>query len=91
MPLLLHTYAYREGRYWIVAIPALGAVTQARSVAEIRLMSRECVALLLDVPLTRLRIAAVRRLSRVQVEGLPTQAPLTQIGPGVRRGWGRRR
>jgi hypothetical protein len=90
MPLLLHVYVYREGRYWIVVIPALGAVTQARSVSEIRLMARDCAALLLDVPLERVRIGAVRRLSRVQVQALPGREPLTQIGPGGRRGWGRK-
>ncbi|RII94878.1 hypothetical protein DZF98_00200 [Clavibacter californiensis] len=90
MPLLLHVYVYRESRYWIVVIPALSAVTQARSVSEIRLMARECAALLLDVPLERVRIGTVRRLSSVQVEGLPGREPLAQVGPGVRRGWGRR-
>jgi hypothetical protein len=90
MPLLLHVYVYREGRYWIVVIPALGAATQARSTHEIRVMARDCAALLLDVPPQRVRIGAVRRLSRVQVRVLPRREPLAQIGPGARRGWGRR-
>ncbi|MDO4144198.1 hypothetical protein [Clavibacter michiganensis] len=91
MSLLVHVYVYREGRYWIVVIPVLSAVTQARSTDEIRVMARDCAALLLDVPLERVRIAAVRRLSRVQVQALPRREPLAQIGPGGRRGWGRRR
>ncbi len=31
MPLLLHVYVYREGRDWIVVIPAVWAVALARS------------------------------------------------------------
>ncbi|CAQ03224.1 hypothetical protein ACR8AL_09200 [Clavibacter sepedonicus] len=84
MSLLLHVYVYREGSYWIVAIPAMGAVTQARSTSEIRLMARECTALLLDVPLARVRIGAVRRRSQSQVEDHPPQVPLSQVGAGIR-------
>ncbi|MBT1623468.1 hypothetical protein KK101_12290 [Curtobacterium flaccumfaciens pv. oortii] len=42
--------AYREGRWWAIEIPAAGAVTQARRVADVEWMARECVALTLDVP-----------------------------------------
>ncbi len=90
MSLLLHVYVYREGSYWIVAIPALSTVTQARSTHEIRVMAQDCAALLLDVPLRHVRIGAVRRLARRQVQALPRREPLAQIGPGGRRGWGKR-
>lgn len=42
--------ARREGRWWSIAIDEVGAVTQARRVADVAWMARECVALTLDVP-----------------------------------------
>jgi len=42
--------AHREGRWWSIEIPAASAVTQARRVADVEWMARECVALTLDVP-----------------------------------------
>jgi DNA-directed RNA polymerase specialized sigma24 family protein len=42
--------ARREGRWWTIAIPEVGAVTQARRAADVEWMARECVALTLDVP-----------------------------------------
>ncbi|WIB78817.1 hypothetical protein DEJ28_06890 [Curtobacterium sp. MCPF17_002] len=44
--------AHREGRWWSIEIPDADAVTQARRVADIEWMARECVALTLDVPET---------------------------------------
>lgn len=41
--------ATREGRWWIVTVSELDAVTQARNVAEIDVMARGLVAALLDV------------------------------------------
>ena len=41
--------ATREGKWWIVSIPEIDAVTQARSVREIDEMARGLVAALLDL------------------------------------------
>ncbi len=41
--------ATREGRWWIITVPELDAVTQARNVAEIDVMARGLIAALLDV------------------------------------------
>lgn len=41
--------ASREGRWWLVRVPALDAVTQARSIKEISVMATDLVAALLDV------------------------------------------
>jgi hypothetical protein len=41
--------ASREGRWWLVRVPALDAVTQARSIREIPVMATDLVAALLDV------------------------------------------
>lgn len=40
----------REGRWWMVSIPAINGLTQARSVREARAMAREYIAVTLDVP-----------------------------------------
>ena len=48
--------ASREGRWWLVRIPALDAVTQARSLAEIPVMARELVAAHLDVDIDELTV-----------------------------------
>lgn len=61
MAILLHVNAHREGRFWVIAIPAIDAVTQAYRWSEIRLMAQDCAALLLDMPLHRVRVGAVRR------------------------------
>ena len=42
--------ARREGRWWIVTVDELQAVTQARSVREIDDMATGLVSALLDVP-----------------------------------------
>ncbi|PPF25750.1 MULTISPECIES: antitoxin HicB [unclassified Rathayibacter] len=39
----------REGRWWMIAVPALDAVTQARSIKEVQFMATELVAALLNV------------------------------------------
>lgn len=42
--------ARREGRWWTIEVPAVSAVTQARRVADVAWMARECIALTLEVP-----------------------------------------
>jgi predicted XRE-type DNA-binding protein len=49
---MTHIYdatARREGRWWIITIPELDAVTQARTVHEIDIMARGLVEALLDL------------------------------------------
>lgn len=63
MPLLLHVDVHREGRFWVIEIPAAEAITQAYRWGQIRPMAQDCAALMLDVPLHQVRIGAVRRRS----------------------------
>lgn len=58
--------ATREGRWWLIAVPSVGGVTQARSLAEAPLMARELVAVTLDVPLDDVEVD----VSVVSVDGI---------------------
>jgi len=41
----------REGKWWMVDVPAIGGTTQARRLSEAQLMARELIAVTLDVPI----------------------------------------
>lgn len=40
----------REGKWWMVRVPAIDGLTQARRLSEAGLMARELIAVTLDVP-----------------------------------------
>lgn len=47
----------REGKWWMVAIPAINGLTQARRVAEAELMAREYIAVALDLELDEVEVS----------------------------------
>ena len=49
--------ATREGRWWLVRVPEIDGVTQARSLAEAEVMARDLVAITLDVPQATVTVA----------------------------------
>ena len=46
----------REGRWWLITVAALDAVTQARSIREIPIMATDLVSSLLDVDETAVAV-----------------------------------
>lgn len=60
----------REGKWWMVEIPELDGLTQARRLAEVGQMAREWIALTLDLPFSQVDANIVE----VDVEGLDVQA-----------------
>lgn len=46
-----HANAYLDGKWWMVEIPELGGLTQARKLTEVTLMAREFIAATLDIPI----------------------------------------
>ena len=60
----------REGRWWMVAIPELDGLTQARRLAEAELMAREWIAVTLDTPLEDVAVTVtVERVGGIDVAG----------------------
>jgi hypothetical protein len=46
----------REGRWWMVEVPALDLLTQARRVSEIETMAREIIAVTRDVKMSDVEV-----------------------------------
>ncbi|MDQ2838454.1 MAG: HicB family toxin-antitoxin system [Actinomycetota bacterium] len=59
----------REGKWWMVSIPELGELTQARRLSEVELMARELIAVNLDVPLSTVQVdVALADVGQVALE-----------------------
>lgn len=48
-----------EGKYWIIDIPEIDALTQARSESEVELMARQLVAVTKDIPLADAKVKII--------------------------------
>ena len=71
----------REGKWWMVAIPEIDGLTQARRLSEAEEMAREYVAVTLDLPLDSVSI----RLHLGSVGGIDVSETLAQIRDGRER------
>jgi len=58
----------RDGRWWMVRIPAMGGLTQARRLSEADLMAREWIAITKDVPVEDVAVSiTVERVGNLDV------------------------
>lgn len=65
----------REDRWWMVRIPAISGLTQARRLAEAGQMAREFIALSLDVPVAEVDV----NVTVVDVDGIDVSAAVDAI------------
>lgn len=65
----------REGKWWIVRIPEIAGLTQARRLGEAELMAREYVAVTLGVPLESVAV----ELTVAPVGGIDVTGRLAEI------------
>lgn len=49
----------RDGKWWMVEVPAIDGLTQARRVSEVEDMARDLIAVMLDVPLSTVELGRV--------------------------------
>lgn len=71
----------RDGKWWMIAIPGIDGLTQARRLSEAEQMAREYVALVLDVPFESVAI----RLAIDEVGGIDVSGALADISAGRER------
>ena len=60
----------REGKWWMVEVPELDGLTQARRLAEVGQMASEWIALTLELPLSEVEV----NITEVDVAGLDVHA-----------------
>lgn len=46
----------RDGKWWMISIPELNELTQARRLGEVEKMARELIAITLDVPISTIEV-----------------------------------
>lgn len=63
----------RDGRWWMVSIPSLDGLTQARRPSEIESMARSYITVTLDVPLESIDVIVTK------VDGIDIRADLERI------------
>ena len=68
----------REGKWWMVAIPEINGLTQARRLAEAETMARDYIAVTLDVPISSVDVV----LAVENIEGIDVAASLASIRDG---------
>lgn len=65
----------REGRWWIVEVPEIGEVTQARRIRDVTSAARELIAVTLDLPLESVDVA----VDIEPIEGVDVAAGLAHV------------
>jgi hypothetical protein len=60
----------REGRWWMISVPAIDGLTQTRRLCEAEQMARELIAVTLDVKLSDVAV----NLHKPDIAGVPSLA-----------------
>lgn len=68
----------REGRWWMVRVPEIDQVTQARRLSEVTKAARELIAVTLDVPMSKVGV-------RVRVERVGEVEDVTGRAEAIRK------
>jgi predicted RNase H-like HicB family nuclease len=65
----------REGKWWMVHIPEIDGLTQARRLEEAPKMAREYIAVTLDLPLSQVSVS----VSVIDVDGVNVTAEVERL------------
>jgi len=64
----------REGRWWMIAVPDVDGITQARRLTDVPAMARELIAVSLDIPADDVDVTIVHRpVDGIDVDGAARQ------------------
>jgi len=85
----------REGKWWMICIPALDGLTQARRLDEAPIMARDYIAVALDVPVSEVAVAVsvldvdgvdvFQALENLRHEKAEADAARERVAEGTRR------
>jgi hypothetical protein len=85
----------RDGKWWMVAIPEIDGLTQARRLEEAPLMARDYIAISLEVPIEEVEVAVavidvdginvLDALAKLESEKAEAEAARDQVAEDTRR------
>ncbi|WP_191282820.1 HicB family toxin-antitoxin system [Pseudolysinimonas yzui] len=85
----------RDGKWWMVAIPEVDGLTQARRLEEAPLMARDYIAVSLDVPIEEVDVAVavidvdginiLDAITKLEAERAEAEAARDQVAEDTRR------
>jgi hypothetical protein len=85
----------RDGKWWMVAIPEIDGLTQARRLEEAALMARDYIAISLDVPIEEVDVTVAvidvdgvniaEELARLAAERAEVEAARDRVAEETRR------
>jgi hypothetical protein len=65
----------RDSKWWMISVPAVDGLTQARRISDVTTMARELIAVTLDVPLSTVDV----HLASVDVDGVDVLERARQV------------
>ncbi len=65
----------RDGRWWMISVPEIDGLTQARRLSEVERMARELIAVTLDVRLSEVAVV----VTFGDIDGIPVNSRIQTI------------